>query len=614
MDYRLMIRIGGVEIFEDGSQAVGMPSITGVSLKQSTALSALQFGSTASDCLYLTMLNPYKNSFEGDVIDFYISPQSDTSLDDNGITEKVGSGMADSAIDTVEMYDVSIDEEEGEPLTAEEEAELEEYEEATTNNMYDFINGEPVTEAVEHEEIVENEWIYMGRFYVYRQTYSDENKSCKIEALDGMCRLLDTYVPSFTKGTPQDFYNDLRGQILASTGIVIDDFQFDDVYNSEIEWGFSTTYRNAFGYLAGLIGGYATFSGSDKGSISFYTFEDSILLDSNVIAYQETSMGETIMEGIQCDISRNAYTNNFISAGSGASIVFANPFVTEEILEEIFKPYDGLRFSGASANILWNHTIQSGEFIRIQTADEYENYIALNNSLEVATDQDEVLRLKREINSLGRIIHVTNQTIDFTGHATSKITSVTDSNVPKPVSAWNIGGWEIGENCIYKGKTIISPNGIIIEEGKRFPIEIGKDDDGTVSAQYYAYGNHGRIGDIYYYSYGNIGQIKAGIDSRDVLLRITDEPGNTRILTVTCGFTPSANFTGNIAVNVGYMTGNTFNVMAQHQQFANANSNRYGAITLTCILPKGDYDFRINPTAHGACNVTCVYRTMLISI
>lgn len=433
MDYELRIKIGDTEVFESDDINAKTPFISNVRVKNSTSLKAMEIGATASDCLYFTLYNPYKVSFDGERVELWISANGNTSaLDLTEIEDVVGLEAVTEVIDENEVDGIEIDEEEGTDLSPEDEADVDETEAVNTDATYEFFNGEdiPITEETTGEE-AEPDWVRVGVFYVFNQNNSTKDNAIRFECLDGFSKLNGTFKPAVEKTNIQRLYDDFRQQVLTNFDVVVDEFEFDTIYDVDVNWNLDCSYRQAIGYFAGLVGGFATFGDDDTLGISFYGFNDRIVIDDALIKYNETSAGEAFIESGMCDRSVSPYKEDIIESGIGQGFNFFNPFVNQDMLDEITDYYHGIRYVGAELTIKWHEGIQAGEFVRIMSPEEYANYVGLNNALDEATTDADILDLKEKLNSLGRVILVSNQTIDFTGEATSDITSICNTEYNK---------------------------------------------------------------------------------------------------------------------------------------------------------------------------------------
>lgn len=428
MHYKLKAVINDVEIFDDASLNSTESSIAHAELKNSTSLSCMGIGASASDALYLSILNPYKPSFDGDRVDFYISALDDDSDELGALAEEVGTSTDGSALDSDDAVYMEEAEEAGEDMTQEEIAEAEALSDEYTENVFRFFDGEPMDESEAGTEVlVDDEWIHMGTFYVYEQQYVDD--TVMLTCLDGFSRMSLPFVPTEKAAFLSTLYADFRTQLFRDTGILADDMTFP--HDRAVMFDMDVTYRDAMGYFAGAVGGYATFDGDATVGISYYSDAGIILLDSNIIYYVETSAGETTIEGMSCNRDISPYRDDIIEVGTGQSISFVNPFITEDGLQEIFDQYKGLRFSGAKVQARWRSQMQAGSFLRIMSADEYRQFVAIGNAIMESPDS---VALKAQSNEIGKVILISNQTINFSGDAQTIIDSICDPESQKQVN------------------------------------------------------------------------------------------------------------------------------------------------------------------------------------
>ena len=407
MFYSTKIKINGIEITEDGGME--SPSISSVQLVNSACQSAMEIGAAASDCLQLTITNPFKASFDGDRIEFYVSPIYDDATSTKELIEnEVGDFALTEAIDSNEEIYIEEDADEGEELTEEELAEAEAYTAELNQLQTEFFDGESLeNEELETNESEEPEWILMGVFYVYSQTKMAN--SVTLTCYDTLSLLNIQFASSGSARTFNDYWKLLQND-LAGYGIALEPFEIDSSELLTIKAG--TSQRDALKLLCGYAGGFATANSDGSVGISFYSYTGSLLIEDEMISISDTSSGEILIDAIECEDDKG---NVIISDGGGQSIRFKNYLVTEKVLNDEIAPlYRGIRFGGAIANVNWTHELVAGEFIRIMTKDEYSNYVSLTNAAE-----DTLL----EQNSLGRVILISSQRISFGGNATSIISS-----------------------------------------------------------------------------------------------------------------------------------------------------------------------------------------------
>lgn len=425
MKYKTKIKINGAELTDEQSSSAS--SITGVSLEASAG-NGFQIGNSAASALSVTILKPYKTSFDGDRVEFYILPdgEDDESLAEK-LEEEVGSAEETEHVeDNDETDDIEteeVDDGEGEEMTAEEEAEAEADDDIEESNLFDTMNGEEVTGEVTEEEAVQDpaDWELFGVFYVYKQT-NNRDGSITLRCYDGFQLLHGDYVPTIKSGTIQQFYDDIRTQC-AELGVTVDPEEFSEEENVTITWNQVCSFRQAIGYLAGLVGGYATFGDDDTLGIDYYAYNDRVLLLPELLDYKTTSAGETQIDGVVCTVNLRGDTVE--SGDGGQSITFYNPFATQQTVDSVLEQYQGIRYIGANVKAKWDPSVRCGDLVRVMSEAEYRNYIAMGNAFRNSGEMTaaEVLNLKKELNAVGRTILVSSQRIDFGGETLTEITS-----------------------------------------------------------------------------------------------------------------------------------------------------------------------------------------------
>ena len=408
MKYKTKIKINGAELTDEQSSSAS--SITGVSLEASAG-NGFQVGNSAASALSVTILKPYKTSFDGDKVEFYIIPdgEDDESLAEK-IEEEVGSAEETEHVEDNDYTDdidtEEVDDGDGEDMTAEEEAEAEADDDIEESKLFDTMNGEDVTGAVTEEEAVPDpaDWELFGVFYVYKQT-NNRDGSITLRCYDGFQLLHGDYVPAIKSGTIQQFYDDIRTQC-AELGVTVDPEEFAEEENVNITWNQVCSFRQAIGYIAGLVGGYATFGDDDTLGIDYYTYNDRVLLLPELLDYKTTSAGETQIDGVVCTVNLRGDTVE--SGDGGQSITFYNPFATQQTVDSILEQYQGIRYIGANIKAKWDPSVRCGDLVRVMSEAEYRNYVAMGNAFRNSGEKTsaEVLNLKKELNAVGRTILV----------------------------------------------------------------------------------------------------------------------------------------------------------------------------------------------------------------
>lgn len=410
MIYKTKVRINGIEVAEGGDRS--SPSISSVQMIDTACQKSMEIGAASSDCLKLTINRPFKNSFDGDKIEFFVSPVESSESTKEKIEIEVGDDSTLESIDSAEETYIDEADEEEEELTESELTEAEAYDDALQDLQNDFFEGEETpSDYVETDGSEEPEWIKKGTFFVHKEVKSSE--SVALTCYDSLSLCNGVFKAAGQAQTFNAWWQLLQSE-LSAIGVVLADYEIDSNESLKIKLG--TTHREALGLLCGYAGGFATSDEDGVLNISFYSYTGVILIEEDLLSYSETSSGEIIIDCIECEDDNG---NTIASEGGGQSISFKNYLVTESVLNSVHAPlYRGIRFEGATLNTPWSHELVAGEFIRVMSKAEYSNYLRLRNATEDTS---------AEQNSLGKVLLISSQTITFGGNATSVISSACDS-------------------------------------------------------------------------------------------------------------------------------------------------------------------------------------------
>lgn len=435
MDYAVKVIIGGVEVLEAADTVTNEdnvtyqpPWISAITLYDNGTSGTMQIGATPSDKLTFTLNSPHKQNFDGELVELWVSPPDDeaddvtemTDIDDEVGADETVEGV-DEEEDTNEMEDE--DDGQGEDADAEEIETSDEEQEVNIDDRFTTFEGEDDTIVDEEtDEGEEPDWFRVGIFYVHSQKTTTDRKSIMLTCYDTMQMLTGTFTPSSATATIQTMFNDLRAQVLTEYGVTIDAFDYDTYGTESIAWSWDVSYREALGWFAGLMGGYATCG--DDGSIGFsiYSYQDGLYLDTALNWFDVDPSSEVEIDGIRCNVG--GLSEKYLESGEEPDITFSNPLMTQDILDDILATYHGVHFFGGSMSMGWDDTLHAGTLVRVMTADEYQNYVELQNALaDAETDPDDIPMIKDSINNLGTVMLVGQQVVDFNGDANATIYS-----------------------------------------------------------------------------------------------------------------------------------------------------------------------------------------------
>ena len=231
--------------------------------------------------------------------------------------------------------------------------------------------------------------VSLGFFTITKPTNKDEVS--KYVAYDRMIKLEKLYASSLTNPTVKSIMNEIGTQ----TGYGFKDTLTNDI-NIDVLKIKGYTYREIIGYLSALYGANCVIN--DLGQIEFKIYQNSNitiernkiyengleLLSDNIfkIEYLKCATGESVEHtSTNEDGEEVTDTENVIlSVGSGnTGISISNPFMTQEVLENIFNTYlQNLTYSPCKVNMIGNITIECGDIVSVNDGANVYNVPIMN--------------------------------------------------------------------------------------------------------------------------------------------------------------------------------------------------------------------------------------------
>lgn len=210
-----------------------------------------------------------------------------------------------------------------------------------------------------NEEI---QYIQLGIFTVTKQTSDGEYTS--YEAYDRMYKADMPYFSDMTfPGTDKIILNEICSKlgISLATNIVT-----AHTINEKPQ---GYTYREIIGYMAMLQGSNAVIN--SDGNLELRWYKDSgYVLDGHKY-YQQgvtfTTSKDFIIQKLTCNNTKSGSTEQSeITSGDGATgLSFANPFMTQAILDEIYKKIGGFTFRPLTVKFVGDYRLEVGDIITV---------------------------------------------------------------------------------------------------------------------------------------------------------------------------------------------------------------------------------------------------------
>lgn len=208
----------------------------------------------------------------------------------------------------------------------------------------------------------EIKYIQLGIFTVTKQTSDGEYTS--YEAYDRMYKADMPYFSDMTfPSTDKAILNEICGKldISLATNIVT-----AHTINEKPQ---GYTYREIIGYMAMLQGGNAVINAN--GNLELRWYKDSgYVLDGHKY-YQQgvtfTTSKDFIIQKLACNNTKSGSTEQSeITSGDGATgLTFANPFMTQAILDEIYKKIGGFTFRPLTVKFVGDYRLEVGDIITV---------------------------------------------------------------------------------------------------------------------------------------------------------------------------------------------------------------------------------------------------------
>lgn len=205
-------------------------------------------------------------------------------------------------------------------------------------------------------------YIKLGIFTVTKQTSDGEYTS--YEAYDRMYKADMPYFSDMAfPSTDKAILNEICGKlgISLATNIVTAHTITDKPQGY--------TYRETIGYMAMLQGCNAVINSDGNLEIKWYK-DSGYVLDGHKY-YQQgvtfTTSKDFIIQKLTCNNTKSGSTEQSqITAGDGATgLSFANPFMTQEILNEVYKKIGGFTFRPLTVKFVGDYRLEVGDIITV---------------------------------------------------------------------------------------------------------------------------------------------------------------------------------------------------------------------------------------------------------
>ena len=203
------------------------------------------------------------------------------------------------------------------------------------------------------------EWVDLGTYVV--NEVSREEYLIKLTGYDAINRLEEIYKPDILFNDKTKFI-DVLNDILRQCNIALAAINLDDYKNIIIDHYFENiTCKELLGYLAGLMGCNIRINRLNE--LEFYWYIDSGLSVNETLIYQD-SYQETLINEFVINSLTSGDEENTLVCGSGNGISFANPYMTQELLDKIFLKVKGFSYQPCSFKWRGNPGIENSDIVK----------------------------------------------------------------------------------------------------------------------------------------------------------------------------------------------------------------------------------------------------------
>lgn len=399
MKYNYKVVVDDSYELDNTTKSNGSPYVSDAVVYDYTSIGErLTIGGTVSNKLALLVHNPPTTNFDGVRLDLSIKEVPEEGDDGADVTLNVTD--IDVFLSNMTRIEDGQNSDQGagivldniESIESDPKSETDIYEivedgtagtntEMPVNNNYRDDGIEITGEASADVEPL-TDWIKFGTYYVtsYKKIDAD---TYQIEALDAFVLMGDIYTPAIEGGTIADYYADFTAQ-LDLIDIKVNDETFP---NATIEWVGDYSFREAAGFFASFLGGYATFGREGYLDIRPY-LKSTVTIPFSAVYNSEVLANRIDINAVACDRIVSPNATDYITLGEDDTIEmeFVNPFMTEELLQNVLDIY--LYSSYLPCNVVcdYRYELQGGDFVQLEdNAGELE-WICITNQ-EIVLDE-----------------------------------------------------------------------------------------------------------------------------------------------------------------------------------------------------------------------------------
>lgn len=237
---------------------------------------------------------------------------------------------------------------------------------AFTNEKITLYSGLEINDEIE--------WACLGDYYVHEIKTDNKQKQISITAYDSMYRCNEEYIPSITYPALME---DVVKDICQVARISLKETEFPLMEIPFVEE--NCTCKELLGYMAGLLGKNAYINYQNE--LEFYWYTPSDVTITRDLQYQDSFT----VTGNHITITSvtSGTDKQVLVSGQGYGISFTNPYITQEIVDEICQHIQG--FTYLPCTLKWRGnpalTVQDIVLVEDQTGTMHQVLLTENKTM-----------------------------------------------------------------------------------------------------------------------------------------------------------------------------------------------------------------------------------------
>lgn len=208
------------------------------------------------------------------------------------------------------------------------------------------------------------EWIPLGKFYGAEAETDNDFKNLTLTAYDGFFKMADKYNANVPENTTlQAVYDDLKTQLYENCGIVLKERVLPEYVIENFSY-LDITYTQAIGYVAGCLGEFARFDRNGELELAWYTDNGQTIdrLQQYMGGFKRTTDTPLTITSISTGTKEKPIVRG--SGANGISINFENPYITDEMTDDIYNKINNFTYTPCQIKWRGNPAVQAGDMLQ----------------------------------------------------------------------------------------------------------------------------------------------------------------------------------------------------------------------------------------------------------